>query len=96
MVDSCDQQGKDSNWGYMAYLTPDQKNMLAELRKKVDAELPKKEWLAKDTQLLRFCRARNFNLNKTWAMLKDDVEWREPFERHVYVRNRDFGGAVSE
>ena len=66
-----------------------------EFRKRVDAELPKKDWLAKDTTLLRYCRARNFNPSKTWAMLKEDVEWREPFEGYVYLRNRDFGGAVS-
>ena len=79
----------------MPYLTEEQKAMLADLRKRVDAELPKKEWLAKDTTLLRYCRARNFNPAKTWAMLKEDVEWREPFEGYTYVRNRDFGGAVS-
>jgi hypothetical protein len=27
--------------------------------------------------------------------LKEDVEWREPFEGYVYCRTRDFGGAVS-
>ena len=88
-------KGKDSNWGYLPYLTPDQKAMLADLRKRVDAELPKKEWLSKDTALLRYCRARNFNPTKTWAMLKEDLEWREPFEGYLYCKTRDFGGAVS-
>lgn len=66
--------GKDSNWGYEAYLTEDQKEVLAELRKKVKHELPPKEYLQKDSSLLRYLRARAFNLNKAWTMLKEDVE----------------------
>lgn len=88
-------QGKDSTWGYQAYLTDDQKHMLGDLRKRVDAELPRKEYLTKDSTLLRYCRARNFNPSKTWMMLKEDVEWREQFDGYVYVRSRDFGGAYA-
>lgn len=88
-------QGKDVTWGYIDHLTPDQKQMLAELRARVDSELPGKAWLSKDTTLLRFCRARNFNPAKTWAMLKEDAEWRSQFEGYVYCKTRDFGGAYS-
>ena len=74
--------GKDVNWGYLPYLTESQKLMLAQLRARVDAELPPKEYLKKDTSLLRYCRARDFNMSKTWAMIVEDVEWREPFENY--------------
>ncbi|KAH9258984.1 hypothetical protein BASA81_002604 [Batrachochytrium salamandrivorans] len=87
--------GKDSNWGYEGYLTEDQKQVLAQLRAKVKAELPPKEYLQKDSSLLRYLRARGFNLNKTWTMLTEDVEWRDPFEGYVFQRERDFGGAYA-
>jgi hypothetical protein len=87
--------GKDSTWGFPGYLTEAEKEMLAALRQRVEAELPKKEYLARDATLLRFCRARNFHPSKTWDMLKEDVEWREQFEGYVYIRSRDFGGAYA-
>lgn len=87
--------GKDSNWGYEAYLTEEQKQVLAQLRDKVKAELPPKEYLQKDSSLLRYLRARGFNLGKTWTMLTEDVEWRDPFEGYVFQRERDFGGAYA-
>ena len=85
--------GKDVTWGFLGHLTPEQTKMLEELRRRVDAELPKKPYLEKDSSLLRYCRARDFNLHKTFTMIKEDVAWREPFEGYVFIRSRDFGSA---
>jgi hypothetical protein len=82
-----------ATWGMSGHLDESQIKTLGELRKRVTNELPKKPYLESDETLLRFLRARGFHLNKTFAMLKEDVEWREQFEGYHFIVSRDFRGA---
>ena len=83
------------HWGTLNHLTDEQQEVLNSLRQRVDEELPAKDYLSEDSSLLRYCRARNFNLEKTFNMIKEDVSWREPYENYKFQRTRDFGGAYS-
>ena len=68
--------------GFYGSLTPAQTRVLAELKthvrdRNLDICTAKHPREHVDTFLLRFLRARKFNLTKAFQMLKDDVEWRK-------------------
>jgi hypothetical protein len=68
--------------GYLGNLTETQTVALEGLRQVLLSEkISVKEFLYPPAEteahlLLRFLRARNFNVNKAWDMLKADIEWR--------------------
>jgi putative NADH-flavin reductase len=74
-------QMKPEDWGFPGWLTPDQEKALAELRETLLKQgVFSKKSLMPDQHLLRFLRARDFNVKKTLDMLVGDLEWRKAFE----------------
>ena len=81
---------KPEEWGFPGWLTPDQEKALAELRETLlSKNIFSKKSLMPDQHLLRFLRARDFNVKKTMDMLVGDLEWRRAFEGCTF-RNSDF------
>ncbi|UKJ90685.1 phosphatidylinositol/phosphatidylcholine transfer protein [Theileria orientalis] len=62
--------------GFVYALTPDQKELLSELKKRFVNERAGNEDLFDDLFLVRFLRARQFDLNKTTTMLTKYFAWR--------------------
>lgn len=62
----------------MGHLTVQQNDRLGEFRETLKSNDRTKDNLAKspDVQLLRFLRAREFNIKKAMKMVEDDVDWR--------------------
>ena len=81
---------RPEQWGFPGYLTADQQKALEELK----ATMLKEKMVAPqssvfthemgDAHLLRFLRARDFDLAKTKAMIQGDLEWRRLFEGVVF------------
>lgn len=81
---------KPEEWGFPGWLTPDQEKALAELRETLlKQHVFSQKTLMPDKDLLRFLRARDFNVKKTFDMLGADLEWRKAFEGCVF-RQPDF------
>ena len=71
-------------WGYPGWLTPSELKALEELRTRTIADgLFHPDHLMEDKHLLRFLRARQFDVEKTMKMLAADLEWRREFENRV-------------
>ncbi|KJE89190.1 hypothetical protein CAOG_00710 [Capsaspora owczarzaki ATCC 30864] len=64
-----------STAGHVGHLTAKQQDALTQLRT-MTTELPHQEWLD-DPYLLRFLRARAFNVDRTFEMLEDHFHWRK-------------------
>lgn len=83
-------QMKPEDWGFPGWLTPDQEKRLEELKEMLlKNRVFSQKTLMPDQHLLRFLRARDFNLKKTYDMLVNDLEWRRAFEG-VTFRVADF------
>ncbi|GJE83938.1 sec14 cytosolic factor [Phanerochaete sordida] len=84
----------DSNYkpppGRLGNLTPQQQEALDKLR----AEVQQEGWFVEermdDGMLLRFLRARKFDVAKTKEMLKNAEQWRKDFGVDEIVKNFDF------
>ena len=71
-------------WGYPGWLAPSELKALEQLRTRVVADgLFHPEHVMEDRHLLRFLRARQFDLEKTTKMLAADLEWRKEFENRL-------------
>lgn len=67
--------------GFPGWLTPEQEKALVDFREKSLKEgMFTKNTLMEDKHLLRYLRARDFDLKKTFDMLSADLEWRKSFE----------------
>jgi len=66
------------DWAFLGHLTVQQDERLKEFRRMLLEHANTKDNLGKanDLELLRFLRAREFNLKKAMKMVLDDVEWR--------------------
>lgn len=81
---------RPEDWGFPEYLTVDQEKNLKELKETLLRQnVFSKRTLMPDQHLLRFLRARDFNVKKTFDMLVNDLEWRRAFEG-VTFRQSDF------
>lgn len=73
--------------GHMGNLTPEQERALEQLRK----ELTKEGWIVEarhdDPTLLRFLRARKFDIPKTKEMFIAAEKWRKEFEVENLIRS---------
>ena len=74
-----------SSEGYYPNLSFKQSTALEELRgllelSSLDIEREGNDEEYFDLKLLRFLRARSFNVNKAYEMFKEDVEWRVKME----------------
>jgi len=71
--------------GFPGFLTPEQDASLASLRQQVQelGIFPKENPLP-DQHLLRFLRARQFDVNKSISMMQADLAWRREFENHLF------------
>ena len=74
---------RPEDWGFPGFLTPDMESSLTLFRAKAEA-LMTKPHLLPDRHLLRFLRARKFDVDKAYKMLKDDLAWRKQFEGRVF------------
>ena len=71
-------------WGYPGWLSASELASLEELRARVVAEgLFHPDHVMEDKHLLRFLRARQFDIQKTFKMLAEDLEWRREFENRL-------------
>lgn len=86
------------DWGFFTHLTTQQEERLREFRAALEAqEETRLNGVSKwpDQQLLRFMRARDFNVKKALRMINDDLEWRKLFagrrlERALFAQVFEF------
>jgi len=66
------------DWGFLGHLTVVQAERLKEFREVLQSNSMTRDNLGKasDKHLLRFMRAREFNIKKAMKMVIEDVEWR--------------------
>lgn len=67
------------DWAFLGHLTVQQQDRLTEFREALLANPLTQSNIGKasDLQLLRFMRAREFNIKKAMKLVLDDVEWRQ-------------------
>lgn len=75
--------------GYLGNTTPQQDKVVEDLRASLSSELARYPEINTKWSLLRFCRARNFDINKTKAMLKSFIKWRDERDMHR-ISSRDY------
>ena len=63
--------------GYLGNLTKSEREILDELRKYAEANELVPHEMKSSWYLLRFCRARKFDLVKVMKMFKDFIEWKK-------------------
>ena len=81
---------RPEDWGFPGFLTAEQERALSELKEVLlKQNVFSKKSLMPDQHLLRFLRARDFNVKKALDMLVNDLEWRRAFEG-VTFRQTDF------
>lgn len=78
------------NTGYLGKLTPEQEIFIKKLQTALGPHLARYPEFNTKWSLLRFCRARNFDLKKTEAMLLKFIKWRDDKDMER-IRNIDFG-----
>ncbi|KAF9040709.1 CRAL-TRIO domain-containing protein [Panaeolus papilionaceus] len=76
--------------GRLGNLTVTQQHTLEKLKKELQEEGVFDEKRMDDAMLLRFCRARKFDLVKTKEMLLNAEKWRKEFGVDDIVKNFDF------
>jgi len=68
-------------WGLPGFLTDEQQTRLDEIFDRLRKEPQEmQDYFASEALLLRFLRARKFNVEKTLAMLKDDFQFRQQIQ----------------
>lgn len=76
-------------WGYVGWLSDDELHALKAFRVRCQDENLFSSNMMSDKDLLRFLRARKFDMEKTLKMLTDDLEWRRVFEGKNINATRD-------
>ncbi len=75
-------------WGYPGWLSENEYSALQQLRKRVVTEnLFHVDHIMEDKHLLRFLRARKFDVDLTMKMLSSDLLWRREFENRLIKGN---------
>ena len=90
--------GKKADWGLLGNLTEKQTAALEEFRREFGDDLDVngcEEETAVDRKLLRFLRARQFNLRKSAKMLREDIAFRKSLESHGFFSRDDFDCMVA-
>ena len=67
------------DWGFLGHLTVAQRQRLDEFRSTLNSFERTRDTLGKasDLEVLRFLRAREFNVKKAMKLVSDDIDWRE-------------------
>jgi hypothetical protein len=81
------------SWGHVGFLTASEQKALEELRSKVKQE-DMAEFYGDDKCLLRFLRARKFQVSKAFAMIIEDDKWRSQFRGREF-RLSDFSSLLA-
>ncbi|KAH8921997.1 hypothetical protein BT69DRAFT_1282703 [Atractiella rhizophila] len=81
---------KDPMSGHPGHLTPEQEEILAKFKEELKAEGWYDPAMHDDNTLLRFLRARKFDLAKSKAMFIDSMKWRKEFKVDELYENFNY------
>ena len=95
--------GKAATWGTLGHLTEQQQTVLGELREAIQETSPDlleglktpKNKILEDGNLLRYLRARDFNLKKSLKMLQEDLYWRSELDDVTFSAHADFEAGLA-